>query len=134
MRFRLAMVMLLMVSGLGCEPADTRPAIGVSLLTLQNPFFQVIADNIGAEAEKHGYQVIVLSADEDVVKQGNQVKDFIVQDVAAIVLSPCQADAIGPIIREANAASIPVFTVDIPCRLPDVKIACQMACQESRGA
>ena len=133
MRFRLALAMMLMASALGCQPADTRPAIGVSLLTLQNPFFQVIADNIEAEADKHGYQVIVLSADEDVVKQGNQVKDFIVKDVAAIVLSPCQADAIGPVIREANAANIPVFTVDIPCRLDDVEIACQIATDNFGG-
>lgn len=133
MRFRLALAMILMVSALGCQPADTRPAIGVSLLTLQNPFFQVIADSIEKEADKHGYQVIVLSADEDVVKQGNQVKDFIVKDVAAIVLSPCQADAIGPVIREANAANIPIFTVDIPCRLDDVDIACQIATDNLGG-
>lgn len=133
MRFRLALVIMLTCSALGCQPADTRPAIGVSLLTLQNPFFQVIADHIKAEADKHGYQVIILSADEDVQKQSNQVKDFIVKDVAAIVLSPCQADAIGPVVREANAANIPVFTVDIPCRLDDVDIACQIATDNFGG-
>ncbi len=133
MKPRLVMAILLMASIVGCKPADTRPAIGVSLLTLQNPFFQVIADNIKAEAAKHGYQVIILSADEDVAKQGRQVEDFIVKDVAAIVLSPCQADAIGPVIREANAANIPVFTVDIPCRLDDVEIACQIATDNFGG-
>jgi ribose transport system substrate-binding protein len=110
-----------------------QPAIGVSLLTLQNPFFAVIGDNITAEAQKHGYRTIVLSADRDVVKQANQVKDFIVQRVSAIVLSPCEADSIGPVIQEANAAGVPVFTVDIPCRLPDVKIECQIATDNEGG-
>ncbi len=110
-----------------------RGTIGVSLLTLTNPFFQVIGDNLTAEAKRFGYDTTVLSADEDVVKQGNQVKDFIVSGVRAIVLSPCQVDAIGPIIREANAAGIPVFTVDIPCRLPDVDIVCQIASDNYGG-
>lgn len=111
----------------------TRGTIGVSLLTLRNPFFTVIGDNIEAEARRNGYEAIILDADQDVVKQGNQVKDFIVKKVAAIVLSPCQADSIGPVIREANEAGIPVFTVDIPCNLPDVKIACQIATDNEGG-
>ncbi len=111
----------------------SRGTIGVSLLTLQNPFFQVIGDHLTAEAQKNGFEVTVLSADEDVVKQGHQVKDFIVSGVSAIVLSPCQVEAIGPIIREANDAGIPVFTVDIPCRLPDVKIVSQIASDNFGG-
>jgi ribose transport system substrate-binding protein len=111
----------------------SRGTIGVSLLTLQNPFFQVIADNLTAEAKQHGYDTTILSADEDVDKQGRQVKDFIVNGAAAIVLSPCQVNAIGPIIREANEAGIPVFTVDIPCRLPDVRIECQIASDNFGG-
>ncbi|MEZ6119559.1 MAG: substrate-binding domain-containing protein [Pirellulaceae bacterium] len=112
--------------------SDT-PKIGVSLLTLKNPFFDVIGNNIASEAEKHGYQAIVQSAEEDIQIQGNHVKDFIVQGVSAIVLSPCESEAIGPIIKEANDAGIPVFTVDIPCRLPDVKIACQIASDNFQG-
>ena len=110
-----------------------RGTIGVSLLTLRNPFFTVIGDNIKEEAARNGYEAMILDADQDVVKQGNQVKDFIVKNVSAIVLSPCQADSIGPVIREANDAGIPVFTVDIPCNLPDVKIACQIATDNFGG-
>ncbi|MBL9131582.1 MAG: hypothetical protein JNG86_10305, partial [Verrucomicrobiaceae bacterium] len=58
--------------------------IGVSLLTLQNPFFKVIGDSLTAEAAKSGYEAVVLSADQDVGRQSNQVKDFIVKKVAAI--------------------------------------------------
>lgn len=127
-------LLLTVMFSMGCQKKEpTRGTIGVSLLTLQNPFFQVIADNIRAEAKKHGYDATVLSADEDVVRQGNHVKDFIVGNAAAIVLSPCQSEAIGPIIREANQNGIPVFTVDIPCRLPDVQIECQIASDNYGG-
>jgi ribose transport system substrate-binding protein len=114
-------------------PAAKKGTIGVSLLTLDNPFFKVIGDNITAEGEKNGYDTVVVSADKDVAKQGNQVKDFIVQKVAAIVLSPCDSKSIIPIIQEANSEGIPVFTVDIPCNEPGVKIVTQIATDNLGG-
>ena len=116
----------------GPTPA-ARGTIGVSLLTLDNPFFKVIGDNIASEGAKHGYETVVVSADKDVAKQGNQVKDFIVKKVSAIVLSPCESKSIVPVIQEANAAGIPVFTVDIPCNEPGVKIATQIATDNHGG-
>ncbi len=131
---------------LGCDkpaPAPTTPppppaakakgTIGVSLLTLDNPFFKVIGDHITAEGKKRGYETIVVSGDKDVAKQGNQIKDFIVKKVSAIVLSPCDSKSIIPVIQEANAAGIPVFTVDIPCNEPGVKIVTQIATDNFGG-
>jgi ribose transport system substrate-binding protein len=113
--------------------SESKGTIGVSLLTLDNPFFKVIGDHITSEGKKHGYDVIVLSGDKDVAKQGNQIKDFIVKKVSAIVLSPCDSKSIVPVIQEANAAGIPVFTVDIPCNEPGVKIATQIATDNYGG-
>ena len=113
--------------------AKAKGTIGVSLLTLDNPFFKVIGDNITAEGKKHGYETIVVSADKDVAKQGNQIKDFIVKKVSAIVLSPADTKSIIPVIQEANAAGIPVFTVDIPCNEPGVKIVTQIATDNYAG-
>ncbi len=113
--------------------AASKGTIGVSLLTLQNPFFKVIGDSITAEAAKSGYDTIVLSADQDVGRQSNQVKDFIVKKVSAIVLSPCDSKGIVPVIQEANAAGIPVFTVDVPCNEPGVKIVTQVATDNYGG-
>ena len=128
----------------GCDKPAGTPAspsngtkskgtIGVSLLTLDNPFFKVIGDNITAEGKKRGYDAIVVSGDKDVAKQGNQIKDFIVKKVSAIVLSPCDSKSIIPVIQEANAAGIPVFTVDIPCNEPGVKIVTQIATDNYGG-
>ncbi len=111
----------------------SKGTIGVSLLTLDNPFFKVIGDNIASEGKKHGYDTIVVSGDKDVAKQSNQVKDFIVKKVAAIVLSPCDSKGIVTVIKEANAAGIPVFTVDIPCNEPGVKIATQISTDNLGG-
>ena len=134
---------------LGCSPSDapgpedssngndaapaSKGVIGVSLLTLDNPFFKVIGDNIAAEGRKHGYDTLVVSGDKDVAKQSHQIKDFIVKKVAAIVLSPCDSKSIIPVIQEANRAAIPVFTVDIPCNEPSVKIVTQIATDNFGG-
>jgi ribose transport system substrate-binding protein len=124
----------------GCRPTASGPAasaprgtIGVSLLALDNPFFKVIGDTITAEGSKQGFDTILVSADKDVARQGNQVKDFVVAKVAAIVLSPCDSKSIIPVIREANDAGIPVFTVDIPCDEPGVTIATQVATDNFGG-
>ncbi len=130
--------LMLCASGLagfsGCGgAAPAKGVIGVSLLTLDNPFFKVIGDNITSEAKKSGYDTIVVSGDKDVAKQSKQVKDFIVKKVSAIVLSPCDSKSIVPVIQEANAAGIPVFTVDIPCIEEGVKIATQIATDNYGG-
>jgi ribose transport system substrate-binding protein len=113
--------------------AKSKGTIGVSLLTLDNPFFKVIGDNVESAGAKLGYKVIVVSGDKDVSKQGNQIKDFIVQGVSAIVLSPCDSKSIIPVIQEANKAGIPVFTVDIPCNEPGVKIVTQITTDNFGG-
>jgi ribose transport system substrate-binding protein len=125
----------------GCQPASVTPPpaggsrgmICVSLLALDNPFFKVIGDAIATEASRQGFHTVVVSADKDVARQGNQVKDFIVAKAAAIVLSPCDSKSIVPVIREANDAGIPVFTVDIPCDEPGVTIATQVATDNFGG-
>jgi ribose transport system substrate-binding protein len=108
-------------------------AIGLSVLSLTNPFFKVIADSLTVEARKHGYTVSVVSGEFDPARQQNQVKDFIVRRVAAIVLTPCDSKAIGPAIREANAAGIPVFTADIACLAPEAKVVSHIATDNYGG-
>lgn len=111
----------------------TRGTIGVSLLTLDNPFFKVIGDEIAREGSKHGYDTLLLSGDKDVARQSNQIKDFIVKKVSAIVLSPCDSKSIVPVIQEANQAGIPVITVDVPCSEAGVKILTQIATDNFGG-
>jgi ribose transport system substrate-binding protein len=114
-------------------PAKSRGTIGLSVLTLTNPFFKEIADTMKAEAAKHGYDVLVVSGEFDVARQQNQVKDFIVRKVAAIVLTPCDSKAIGSSIKEANAAGIPVFTADIACLAPEAHVICHVATDNYSG-
>jgi ribose transport system substrate-binding protein len=115
------------------DPSRDKGTIGLSVLTLTNPFFKEIADTFTAEANRRGYRVVAVSGDFDVARQQNQVKDFIVQQAAAIVLCPCDSRAIGPAIQEADAAGIPVFTADIACLAPGAKVVSHIATDNYGG-
>jgi ribose transport system substrate-binding protein len=114
----------------GCASPDAKPekpVIGVSLLTLTNPFFRDLGNAIKAEGEKRGYEVILTAGDYEIGKQKNQVSDFVVQDVAAIIVTPIDSKAIATSIAEANRAGIPVFTADIKALAEDAKVVCHVA-------
>ncbi len=107
--------------------------IGISVLTLQNPFFKVIADNVTSEAKKSDYDVVVVSSEFDPGTQNNQVNDFIVQKVSAIILTPADSKAIVPAIQKANEAGIPVFTADIAVMGEGAKVVSHIATDNYAG-
>ncbi len=111
----------------GRDSQPDKPVIGVSLLTLTNPFFRDLGNAIKEAAERQGYKVILTAGDFDIGKQKNQIADFIVQDVAAIVITPIDSKSIGTSIAEANRAGIPVFTADIKATAEGVRVISHIA-------
>jgi ribose transport system substrate-binding protein len=144
----LTCLVLFLASVAGCETDDdgasndpgsdsgaAKKVIGYSMLTSGNPFFLVIADSMKEEAAKHGYEVVVVSGDRDVKKQADQIDDFIVKGVSAIVLNPCDSKSIGAAIKRANEKGIPVFTNDLAYDGddPDVQVASHVATDNLQG-
>ena len=117
----------------GAGSSAKRQTIGFSALTLTNPFFKIIADTMAEEGAKRGYEVVVVSGDQDVNRQTSQVEDFIVKGVSAIVLNPCDSKAIGAAIQKANEAGIPVFTNDIKYDGSEGKVVCHIATDNYQG-
>jgi ribose transport system substrate-binding protein len=70
---------------------------------------------------------VLTAGDFDIGKQKNQVSDFIVQDVAAIVITPIDSKSIGTSIAEANRAGIPVFTADIKATAEGARVISHVA-------
>jgi ribose transport system substrate-binding protein len=85
------------------------------------------------ELKKAGYDTVVVAGEFDVARQQQQVRDFIVAKHAAIVLCPCDSFGIGPVIQEANAAGIPVFTADIACLADGAKVESHIASDNYGG-
>lgn len=143
----LAMVLLLSIGGCGNQESDgsgdgdtgsadaseSKGTIGYSALTLTNPFFKVIATSMEEEAAKHGYDMVLMSGERDVNKQADQINDFIIQGVSAIVINPCDSQSIGPAIKKANDAGIPVFTNDIKYDGDSGKVVTHVATDNYQG-
>lgn len=120
-------------SGGDARPESGRPVIGVSVLTLTHPFFQDLVQALREEAAANDYDVAITSCEFDVARQRNQVSDFLVRNVAAIILAPCDSRAIGTSIREANQAGIPVFTADIASLAENATVVSHVATDNYEG-
>ncbi|MBC8290230.1 MAG: substrate-binding domain-containing protein [Planctomycetes bacterium] len=147
MRFRITLLPLLgllcgalFVGVPGCTPAEEDTSstgnagvIGFSALTLKNPFFKIIADSVTEEAEANGMTVIVNDAEKDVNTQSKHIENYIAQKVSAIIINPADRIAVGPAIRKANEAGIPVFTCDLQCTAEDIEIAGHIGTDNFQG-
>ncbi|PNS02485.1 D-ribose transporter subunit RbsB [Petrotoga miotherma DSM 10691] len=86
--------------------------IGLSVSTLNNPFFVDLANGAEDKANELGIELLVVDARDDPAKQLNDIEDLILQRVDMILVNPTDSDAIVAAIEEANDAKIPVITVD----------------------
>lgn len=88
--------------------------VGASLLTQSHPFYVKVKEAMEKQAVSSNVDLDVAIADQDLNKQISQVEDFINKGVDAIVISPVDSDGIKGAILKAQAAKIPVVTVDVP--------------------
>lgn len=105
------MLMMLMTSFIGCG-RDNKPKIGMVLSTLNNPFFVNMKDGAEKEAEKLGYDLVVLDSQNDPAKERANVEDLIQLGVIALLINPTDSDAVVKTVEVANKSNIPVITLD----------------------
>ena len=86
--------------------------IGVSLSTLNNPFFVSIREGVEEVAQNENVETVITDAQNDSSTQNNQVEDLITQGVDLIVINPVDSTAISTSVQKANEANIPVICVD----------------------
>ena len=132
MRITILALLGALLCGCGAaEEDDGTRTIGVSLLDQTNDFFKDLESGLRAEAAKHGYKLIVQSAEADPTVQARHIEDFITQQVDAIILTPCNSDTVATNLRGAEEAGIPVFTADIAAR--GAKIVAHIASDNVQG-
>lgn len=86
--------------------------IGVSLSTLNNPFFVSIKEGIEDKAKELDLDVKFVDANNDAAKQNNDVDDLIQEKVKVLIVNPVDSATIGNSVEAANKADIPVITLD----------------------
>ncbi|WP_433958364.1 ribose ABC transporter substrate-binding protein RbsB [Cytobacillus horneckiae] len=120
------MVMILfIVSACSLEGGDTKGTeekgakddtaakkIGISISTLNNPYFVTLKDSAEAKAKELGMETTTVDAQNDPAKQVSDIEDLIQQGVDILLINPADSSAIASAISSANNANIPVITVD----------------------
>jgi ribose transport system substrate-binding protein len=88
------------------------PRIGLSISTLNNPFFVTLRNGAQDAAKKEGAELIVSDAQNDAATQQDDVQNYVTQQVDAILVNPVDSESIVPAVQAANQADIPVIALD----------------------
>lgn len=91
---------------------DAAKTIGFAQCNLNDTFQTYVVDAATAKAKELGYKIDVQDAQEDVVKQQDQVNTMIEQGYDAIMVVPVDTSAMGPITDAVTAAGIPLIYVN----------------------
>lgn len=86
--------------------------LGLSVSTLNNPFFVTLRDGAEAAAEDMGVELVVVDSQDDPARESSNVQDLIQRGVDALLINPTDSDAVVPSVQRANEQDIPVFTID----------------------
>ncbi|MEV1238741.1 substrate-binding domain-containing protein [Nonomuraea sp. NPDC050022] len=99
-------------SNTSASPGGANVKIGMTVSTLNNPYFVQLRDGAQAEAQRVGAKLTVTDAQNDASQQVNQVQNFASQAMKAIILNPVDSDAAAPAAKAAERANIPVIAAD----------------------
>lgn len=94
------------------ESSNDTLTIGLSISTLNNPFFVTLSENAEAKAKELGVKTTVVDAQDNASKQASDIEDLIQQKVDLIIINPVDSVAVATAVESANAVNIPVITVD----------------------
>lgn len=96
----------------GSSDTGRSQRIGLSLSTLNNPFFVSIRSGAQAEAKKLGVDLTVTDAQNGASQQANQLENFTSSGLGTIIVNPVDSDAVTPAAKAVNKADIPLVAVD----------------------
>jgi ribose transport system substrate-binding protein len=113
----LILAVLATVVAVGCQRGGGGgegggPRIGLSISTLNNPFFVTLRNGAQQAANKEGAKLIIADAQDDAATQQDDVQNFVTQQVDAILINPVDSEAVVPAVQAANQANIPVIALD----------------------
>jgi len=91
----------------------SKGTIGISSHFQDNPFFALLTNSAKSVLEDQGFEVIIADAKQDVMKQSNDIDNFIAAGVKAIILTPVDSFALSAAVNRAADAGIPVVCADM---------------------
>ncbi|MDR3426666.1 MULTISPECIES: ribose ABC transporter substrate-binding protein RbsB [Silvimonas] len=92
--------------------ASGNTSVGLSISTLNNPFFVALRKGAEDEAKKEGITLITVDAQDDPAKQQASVEDLIQKKVSVILINPTDSAAVANVVKEATDKGIKVISLD----------------------
>lgn len=108
------------LSAPGLRAQDEGPTLCMVTFSLQVTYFQQTV--VGAEraAEELGVDLIVFDPQADATRQVTLVEDCIARQVDGIIVDPIESGSLLGPIEQAEAAGIPMVTLDTPIDHPNI--------------
>ena len=97
---------------LSCAAMAEGLTVGYTVQSMENAYFVSIVEGMKAAAKDRGINLIVADAAADASKHINHIDDFVAQGVDAIIISPVDQEAPVDAVKNAQAAGIPVISLD----------------------
>ena len=90
-----------------------KPYIAVALPNLTNPYYVAMQEGFETAGEEAGFDVEVQIADDDDATQLAQVQSMLQKKPCALALNGVKSEPAAAIVKAANDAGVPVFTVNV---------------------
>jgi ABC-type sugar transport system substrate-binding protein len=104
------------------EDGPEKLKIGYVINFMSHEWYQNISKSAVERAEELGVELIVADANLDVAAQISKAENLLVQGVKVLILSPVDAKALGPLVRQAKEAGVKVITEANPVRGADTYV------------
>lgn len=119
-------VWLCLTLGIG-EKQDEKPLrIGATYMTMNNPFYSVIDEELRLMIESRGDILLTRDPALDQDKQNDQIHELLAGGIDLLVINPVDFQQIRPALEEARDAGVPVVIVDSQVSDPAL-VACTIA-------
>jgi ribose transport system substrate-binding protein len=86
--------------------------IGFSQATMASPFYVSHVEAAQARAKELGVDLIVADANENVVKQNQDIADMLQRGIKVLILNAVDPDGVAPSLAACAQRKVPVVTVD----------------------
>lgn len=123
----------------GGDQASSGGKIGVSVPTVQGPFFTAMLYGMKDEAKKRGYTLEIRDAGgyPNVAEQASQFENLVVQGVKAIIVDPADPETLAGALAQAQSSNIPVVGAGDPFPGAEVSVSsshCKIGLAMAKGA
>lgn len=110
------LALALAAAGVMAAPAlaDSSKTIGVTVPYFGSPFWKAGLYGVETASKERGYTIIKGDAHDKAEEQIAQIRGYIDQKVAAIIIGAADAVAVAPAVEEAIDKGIPVIALSVP--------------------